>query len=200
MPKDITTSREPRKRNARNKSQSMLDRSSPGAWEAPSLSTSPAPTIRDGKGLRILGDSIGSDTARICGTFNRSDEEAADVQDENDVEDILCGESLTSHAEINPQGLLATIKRQKHQLQLRNNSFWHMEGEQKLLKERLAELEEELEEKDCTIETLRENKLQYRAWWLNEIRFTKYLLNKEPELNRDVNWVGKTRTRYAGDH
>ncbi|KAH6884340.1 hypothetical protein BKA70DRAFT_1445947 [Coprinopsis sp. MPI-PUGE-AT-0042] len=179
----------------------MLDRSSPGAWEAPSdfsLDASPAPAMRDDKGLRITSDLLGSDI-RIGGTFDRFDEGAANAQDENEVESILSGEPLASHAEMNPQaGLLATIKRQKHQLQLRNNSFWRMEGEQKLLKERLAELEEELEEKDCTIETLRENKLQYRNWWLNEIRFTQYLLNKEPELNRDVNLVRTTPPWMGG--
>ncbi|KAH6911623.1 hypothetical protein BKA70DRAFT_1219742 [Coprinopsis sp. MPI-PUGE-AT-0042] len=83
--------------------------------------------------------------------------------------------TLTANSPI--PDLLATIKYQEHQLELRNNSFGHMEDKQKLLKERLAELEEELEEKDSTIETLEKSKLQYRDWWLNEIEFTKYLLN-----------------------
>jgi hypothetical protein len=85
-----------------------------------------------------------------------------------------------------PIELLAIIEHQKYELQLKCNSFGRMEDEHNLLKGQLVELEEELEEKASTIEALQKGKAQYRDWWLNEIRFTRFLLRKDPDAHHDV--------------
>ncbi|KAH6888781.1 hypothetical protein BKA70DRAFT_1235309 [Coprinopsis sp. MPI-PUGE-AT-0042] len=53
-------------------------------------------------------------------------------------------------------------------------------------KQQIAEMENELEEKAEELERLQKSEKQYRNWWLNEIQFTKLLLNKTPEPNRDI--------------
>jgi hypothetical protein len=55
-----------------------------------------------------------------------------------------------------------------------------MEDKYELLEDRVTELEQEVEEKTSTIGILEKGKSQYRNWWLNEIRFTRVLLNRDP--------------------
>ncbi|KAH6905187.1 hypothetical protein BKA70DRAFT_1225958 [Coprinopsis sp. MPI-PUGE-AT-0042] len=84
------------------------------------------------------------------------------------------------------ENLRRTVARQKRQLQLKANSLERAREELDNSKQQIAEMENELEEKAEELERLRKSEKQYRNWWLNEIQFTKLLLNKTPEPNRDI--------------
>ena len=62
------------------------------------------------------------------------------------------------------------------------------------------ELEEQLEEKDSQLADTRKNETQYRNWWLNEIQFSKLLLNKIPNPNRDIELVRESQSHYLGHY
>ncbi|KAH6909377.1 hypothetical protein BKA70DRAFT_1222227 [Coprinopsis sp. MPI-PUGE-AT-0042] len=96
--------------------------------------------------------------------------------------------------------LLAIIDRQRRQLHLKKNAAGRMRDALKDLKEKMSEVEEELEEKELIIEALAKNELQYRNWWLNEIQFTKLLLNKVPNPNRDIDLVRESQAHYLGHY
>ncbi|KAH6896067.1 hypothetical protein BKA70DRAFT_1231978 [Coprinopsis sp. MPI-PUGE-AT-0042] len=80
----------------------------------------------------------------------------------------------------------ASIERQNRQLRLKTGALGRRNKEIKALKERIAELDEEVEDKQSMLDESQKNEVQYRNWWLNEIQFTKLLLNKVPNPNRDI--------------
>ncbi|KAH6907244.1 hypothetical protein BKA70DRAFT_1428214 [Coprinopsis sp. MPI-PUGE-AT-0042] len=96
--------------------------------------------------------------------------------------------------------LLAIIQRQKRQLQLKTSSLARSKREVKALKERIVELDEELELKQSMLDGSQKNEVQYRNWWLNEIQFTKLLLNKIPNPNRDIDLVRASQAHYVGHY
>jgi hypothetical protein len=96
--------------------------------------------------------------------------------------------------------LSAIITQQKRQLKLKTSALGRKKAEIKALKERIAELGEEAEEKQSTLEYSQKNEVQYRNWWLNEIQFTKLLLNKIPDPNRDIDLVRASQAHYVGHY
>ncbi|KAH6883623.1 hypothetical protein BKA70DRAFT_1238324 [Coprinopsis sp. MPI-PUGE-AT-0042] len=96
--------------------------------------------------------------------------------------------------------LSAIIERQKRQLRLKTSALGRKNKEIKALKERIAELDEEAEEKQSRLDQSEKNEVQYRNWWLNEIQFTKLLLNKIPNPNRDIDLVRTSQAHYVGHY
>ncbi|KAH6907819.1 hypothetical protein BKA70DRAFT_1427653 [Coprinopsis sp. MPI-PUGE-AT-0042] len=96
--------------------------------------------------------------------------------------------------------LRRTIEQQKRQLQVKVKSLGRARDEVGQLKQQLAELEKELEEKEEALNWSQKNEQQYRNWWLNEIQFTKLLLNKIPDPNRDIELVRSSQAHYLGHY
>jgi chromosome segregation ATPase len=67
-------------------------------------------------------------------------------------------------------------------------------------KQHISEIEKDLEEKEEQLMLLRKNEQQYRQWWLNEIQFTKLLLNKIPDPKRDIELVRESQAHYLGHY
>ncbi|KAH6893611.1 hypothetical protein BKA70DRAFT_1440389 [Coprinopsis sp. MPI-PUGE-AT-0042] len=67
-------------------------------------------------------------------------------------------------------------------------------------KQQIAEAEKGLDEKEDELAFSRKNEEQYRNWWLNEIQFTKLLLNKIPNPNRDIELVRTSQAHYLGHY
>ncbi|KAH6903656.1 hypothetical protein BKA70DRAFT_1433284 [Coprinopsis sp. MPI-PUGE-AT-0042] len=98
------------------------------------------------------------------------------------------------------RSLRITIERQKRQLQVKVKALERAREELGGAKQQFSELEKELEEKEEELTTLRKNEQQYRNWWLNEIQFTKLLLNKVPNPNRDIELVRASQAHYLGHY
>ncbi|KAH6894951.1 hypothetical protein BKA70DRAFT_1232289 [Coprinopsis sp. MPI-PUGE-AT-0042] len=154
-------------------------------------------------------DNKGSSTKVVSSGLHSIVEKTANAQDESNVEAmILSGETprggpvLLAHAEDIPSGPLTTnppitdptIKDLERQLQFMNNSLSRMEDERKLLNERLAELEGELEEKHVMIETLEKSKLQHYRPRALHWRYHILMLYLRLRLSR---WVKITVVRKS---
>ncbi|KAH6904738.1 hypothetical protein BKA70DRAFT_1432056 [Coprinopsis sp. MPI-PUGE-AT-0042] len=157
---------------------------------------------QDDRGLESNGGAdsepeamIASEVAPPTGTFPKPQMGETLIVASDEGETSGTG-SLMSGSE----DLMCIIKRQKRQIQLKKIALARIKDEQKDLKERLAELEEELEEKQTTVETLKKSELQYRNWWLNEVQFTKVILNKVPNPNRDIELVRASQAHYVGHY
>ncbi|KAH6901542.1 hypothetical protein BKA70DRAFT_1229711 [Coprinopsis sp. MPI-PUGE-AT-0042] len=74
------------------------------------------------------------------------------------------------------------------------------EAGDKGIEERIGELDEEAEERQSNLTQSQKNEVQYRNWWLNEIQFTKLLLNKVPDPNRDIELVRASQAHYVGHY
>lgn len=96
--------------------------------------------------------------------------------------------------------LLSKCKRLSRQLTAGKSSAKRLKDEVKSLKERIAEIEEELEDKEVNIQHLAKSEVQYCNWWLNEIQFTKLLLNKIPDPNCDIELVRTSQAHYVGHY
>jgi chromosome segregation ATPase len=96
--------------------------------------------------------------------------------------------------------LKVTIERQKRQLQLKIKALERAREELGAAKQQFSELEQEMEEKEEELTSLRKNERQYRNWWLNEVQFTKLLLNKIPDPNRDIELVRESQAHYLGHY
>jgi DNA-binding transcriptional regulator GbsR (MarR family) len=92
------------------------------------------------------------------------------------------------------------MERQKRQLQVKIKSLERAREELHEAKQQFSELEKEMDEKEEELTTLRRNEQQYRNWWLNEIQFTKLLLNKVPNPNRDIELVRTSQAHYLGHY
>ncbi|KAH6899274.1 P-loop containing nucleoside triphosphate hydrolase protein [Coprinopsis sp. MPI-PUGE-AT-0042] len=117
-----------------------------------------------------------------------------DVEGSSDTDSAITA-TLTSnssqshrHPESEDEGaeLRCKVQRLDRQLKANKSSAKRMKDDIKSLKEKIVELEEELEDKELEIQRLNKSEVQYRNWWLNEIQFTKLLLNKIPDPNRDI--------------
>ncbi|KAH6883747.1 hypothetical protein BKA70DRAFT_1238172 [Coprinopsis sp. MPI-PUGE-AT-0042] len=123
------------------------------------------------------------------------------LEDSSDIEPPASTRDSSPSQENNDRSkLLSIIERLNRQLKSNKASAKRMKDKAKDLKERLTELEEELEGKDSEIKRLEKSELQYRNWWLNEIQFTKLLLNKIPDPNRDIDLVRTSQAHYLGHY
>jgi septation ring formation regulator EzrA len=98
------------------------------------------------------------------------------------------------------KALKATVERQKHQLRTKSNALMRTREELEQSKQQYSEIEQELEERQEELLSLRKNEKQYRNWWLNEVQFTKLLLNQFPEPNRDIELVRRSQAHYLGHY
>jgi chromosome segregation ATPase len=57
--------------------------------------------------------------------------------------------------------------------------------------EEIADLTDRLEKANTSVE-------QYRNWWVNEVQFTKLILNKVPNANQDWDLVRTSQAHYLG--
>ncbi|KAH6912485.1 hypothetical protein BKA70DRAFT_1422055 [Coprinopsis sp. MPI-PUGE-AT-0042] len=64
--------------------------------------------------------------------------------------------------------------------------------------QQLEESREEVEELTGRLAALEKDVQQYRNWWLNEIQFTKLILNKIPNANEDWDLVRTSQSHYLG--
>ncbi|KAH6869036.1 hypothetical protein BKA70DRAFT_1452234 [Coprinopsis sp. MPI-PUGE-AT-0042] len=96
--------------------------------------------------------------------------------------------------------LKATIERQKRLLRSRVKSLERVKEEVAQVKQQRAEVQNELDEKEEELANSKKNEQQYRNWWLNEIQFTKLLLNKIPDPNRDIDLVRASQAHYLGHY
>ncbi|KAH6905467.1 hypothetical protein BKA70DRAFT_1225830 [Coprinopsis sp. MPI-PUGE-AT-0042] len=96
--------------------------------------------------------------------------------------------------------LLAMIEHLKRLLKAKKKSVDRAREERDQARQQCTELNEELAQKDDDLTAARKNELQYRNWWLNEIQFTKLLLNKVPEPNRDIELVRASQAHYLGHY
>ncbi|KAH6888986.1 hypothetical protein BKA70DRAFT_1541093 [Coprinopsis sp. MPI-PUGE-AT-0042] len=94
------------------------------------------------------------------------------------------------------KALKNTIERQKQQLRSKINALERARDELSRTRQQYTEMEMDLDQKEETIAALRKSENQYRNWWLNEIQFTKLLLNKSPEPNRDMELARASQARY----
>ncbi|KAH6890745.1 hypothetical protein BKA70DRAFT_1441756 [Coprinopsis sp. MPI-PUGE-AT-0042] len=115
-------------------------------------------------------------------------------------ERVVDSDSQAAGSSESASDLLAIIERQKRQLQLKTSALARSKKEVKALKERIVELDEELEVKQSSLDQSQKNEIQYRNWWLNEIQFTKLLLNKIPNPNRDIDLVRTSQAHYVGHY
>ncbi|KAH6886040.1 hypothetical protein BKA70DRAFT_1444707 [Coprinopsis sp. MPI-PUGE-AT-0042] len=92
------------------------------------------------------------------------------------------------------------VERQRRQLLHRAKALDRLHQSLESSKQQLAEMEQELEGKEDELIFLRKNEQQYRNWWLNEIQFTKLLLNKVPDPNRDIELVRASQAHYLGHY
>jgi chromosome segregation ATPase len=67
-------------------------------------------------------------------------------------------------------------------------------------RQELDQKDHELEEKEEELQRVRKEEEQYRNWWLNEIQFTKLLLNKIPDPKRDMDLVRTSQAHYVGHY
>ncbi|KAH6897579.1 hypothetical protein BKA70DRAFT_1231522 [Coprinopsis sp. MPI-PUGE-AT-0042] len=65
-------------------------------------------------------------------------------------------------------------------------------------KQELEEVREEMEQLTARLERAERDSQQYRNWWLNEVQFTKVILNKVPNANRDWDLVRTSQSHYLG--
>jgi chromosome segregation ATPase len=115
--------------------------------------------------------------------------------------------TLTTQFEAERQELVAIIARLKRQVESRKNCIGQLKTEVEEAKQECAEYRTELEEKDIELEEKEgalqralKDEIQYRNWWLNEIQFTKLLLNKIPNPNRDIELVRESQAHYLGHY
>jgi uncharacterized coiled-coil protein SlyX len=73
------------------------------------------------------------------------------------------------------------------------------------MREKLADSKQQFEESCEESDELRERldtmdvqMRQYRNWWLNEVQFTKVILNKVPNANQDWDLVRESQSHYLG--
>ncbi|KAH6908328.1 hypothetical protein BKA70DRAFT_1426900 [Coprinopsis sp. MPI-PUGE-AT-0042] len=136
---------------------------------------------------------------------------AFSAEDANDKpEDDAEGQRLNRHEGANHDDpereepgqeiLHATIERMKRQLVRKQATGQRARRELKEAKEHCSDLQEELDEKEGLLREAKKNELQYRNWWLNEIQFTKLLLNKVPDPNRDIELVRASQAHYLGHY
>jgi chromosome segregation ATPase len=64
--------------------------------------------------------------------------------------------------------------------------------------QQLEEVREELEQLQARLEKAERDVQQYRNWWLNEVQFTKLILNKVPNANQDWDLVRTSQSHYLG--
>ncbi|KAH6913102.1 hypothetical protein BKA70DRAFT_1218104 [Coprinopsis sp. MPI-PUGE-AT-0042] len=64
--------------------------------------------------------------------------------------------------------------------------------------EQLEEAREEVEQLTERLEKAEQDVQQYRNWWLNEVQFTKLILNKVPNRNADWDLVRASQSHYLG--
>ncbi|KAH6869011.1 hypothetical protein BKA70DRAFT_1242613 [Coprinopsis sp. MPI-PUGE-AT-0042] len=67
-----------------------------------------------------------------------------------------------------------------------------------ITKEELKEVREELADLTEQLETANTSKEQYRNWWINEVQFTKLILNKVPHPNQDWDLIHTSQSHYLG--
>lgn len=113
----------------------------------------------------------------------------------------------TVRAEAEQQELAAIISRLKRQVESRKNVIEKLRTDVEKVKQECAEYRKELEEKDLELEEkakelerVQKDQRQYRNWWLNEIQFTKLLLSKIPDPNRDIELVRESQSHYLGHY
>ncbi|KAH6890797.1 hypothetical protein BKA70DRAFT_1234419 [Coprinopsis sp. MPI-PUGE-AT-0042] len=66
------------------------------------------------------------------------------------------------------------------------------------VKQQLEESREEVDEITARLVVLEKDVQQYRNWWLNEVQFTKLILNKLPNANEDWDLVRTSQSHYLG--
>ncbi|KAH6888326.1 hypothetical protein BKA70DRAFT_1442975 [Coprinopsis sp. MPI-PUGE-AT-0042] len=144
------------------------------------------------------GENQGLSQARGKRVLHR----AQDIQQNSNIPTNRVTESATGDATHHDvaKDLRRTIERQKRQLQVKVKSLGRARDEVAQLKQQLAELEKELEEKEEALNWSQKNEQQYRNWWLNEIQFTKLLLNKIPDPNPDIELVRSSQAHYLGHY
>jgi outer membrane protein TolC len=103
---------------------------------------------------------------------------------------------LTPRDDAVVKALKKTIERQKRQLRLKINALERTRDELSQARQQYSELETEMEQKEEEMTTLRKSERQYRGWWLNEIQFTKLLLSRFPEPDRDMELLRASQTHY----
>ncbi|KAH6894796.1 hypothetical protein BKA70DRAFT_1439274 [Coprinopsis sp. MPI-PUGE-AT-0042] len=112
---------------------------------------------------------------------------------------------LRHNGSLDPESLVLvalkrTIERQNHQLRSKTKALERIKEELSSARQQYSESEDELAQRDEEIVSLRKNERQYQNWWLNEIQFTKLLLNKFPEPNRDIELVRASQAHYLGHY
>jgi hypothetical protein len=98
------------------------------------------------------------------------------------------------------KALRTTVERQKRQLRTKVNSLMRTREELEQSKQQYSEIERELEEMQEELISLCKNEKQYRNWWLNEVQFTKLLLNRFPEPNCNIELVRRSQAHYLGHY
>ncbi|KAH6901296.1 hypothetical protein BKA70DRAFT_1436337 [Coprinopsis sp. MPI-PUGE-AT-0042] len=67
-----------------------------------------------------------------------------------------------------------------------------------IAKEELKEMREELADLTERLQVSNASKEQYRNWWINEVQFTKLILNKVPHPNQDWDLIRASQSHYLG--
>ncbi|KAH6884042.1 hypothetical protein BKA70DRAFT_1446089 [Coprinopsis sp. MPI-PUGE-AT-0042] len=67
-----------------------------------------------------------------------------------------------------------------------------------IAKEELKEMQEELVDLTKCLQVSNASKEQYRNWWINEVQFTKLILNKVLHPNQDWDLIRASQSHYLG--
>ncbi|KAH6879638.1 hypothetical protein BKA70DRAFT_1239232 [Coprinopsis sp. MPI-PUGE-AT-0042] len=167
----------------------------------------PIPTTRSTRARSLASDPSGSYRAISPAALEGVDSTTVGSEDPFQVEGSTAIATSTTISQRDQnrimaelESLKATIERQKRLLRSRMKSLEWVKEEVAQIKQQRAEVQQELDEKEEELVNSKKNEEQYRNWWLNEIQFTKLLLNKVPNPNRDINLVRASQAHYLGHY
>ncbi|KAH6881004.1 hypothetical protein BKA70DRAFT_1446864 [Coprinopsis sp. MPI-PUGE-AT-0042] len=90
------------------------------------------------------------------------------------------------------------LQRTQRALDLKKAALRNTREELGIAKEELKEVREEVADLTERLEAANASKEQYRNWWINEVQFTKLILNKVPHPNQDWDLVRTSQSHYLG--
>lgn len=94
--------------------------------------------------------------------------------------------------------LSAALARANRNLETKKKTMSKIRAELTGKREQIEELNNEMEELKERLERAENQTTQYRNWWLNEVQFTKLILNKVPNANQDWDLVRTSQSHYLG--
>jgi predicted nucleic acid-binding Zn-ribbon protein len=96
------------------------------------------------------------------------------------------------------EALTVALGRANRCIESKKKALSKARGELADSKAQVEELNTEIDELKERLEGAENQMSQYRNWWLNEVQFTKLILNKVPNANQDWDLVRTSQSHYLG--